>query len=101
MARRQQRRRPAFRPPRGVNRDDTAEQSAIEAGARRLLNAGGHDPRSLRSLVGDLRLLREEADKRAYEDPSPDALQQFRRATRELAEAERALDLMGDDVSSA
>jgi hypothetical protein len=51
----------------------------------------GHDPRSLLSLVNDLRLLRANADKVAYEQPSPDALRAYRRAARELAEAEAAL----------
>jgi hypothetical protein len=90
MARRQQR-RPAYRPPRSIRRDDTAESAAIDAGARRLL--AQHDARSLESLVNDLRLLRDEADRVANEQPSPEALRHYRRCTRELAEAERALDI--------
>ena len=43
----------------------------------------------------DLEQLRDEADKAAFEDPSPDALREYRRATRELAEAKRALGLAG------
>jgi hypothetical protein len=54
----------------------------------------GHDARSLESLVSDLRLLRDEADRSANEQPSPDALRSYRRAARELAEAERALTLL-------
>jgi hypothetical protein len=91
MARRQQRRRPAFRPPSGARSDDSARQAAIDAGARRLLDA--YDGASLRSLVQDLRALRDEADRAAFEHPSPEALAGFRRAARELAEAERALSL--------
>ena len=63
-----------------------------EAGARRLLT--GYDERSLQSLVNDLRLLRDEADRNAYEQPSPDALRSYRRVARELAEAETALSLL-------
>jgi hypothetical protein len=54
----------------------------------------GYDARSLESLVNDLRLLRDEADRIAYEQPSPDALRAYRRAARELAEAETALTLL-------
>jgi hypothetical protein len=63
----------------------------IDAGANRLL--AHHDVRSLVALVDDLRQLRDEADREAFESPSPEALRDFRRATRELAEAERALSL--------
>jgi hypothetical protein len=90
VARRQQRR--PFRQPRDRNPDTTREQAALEAGARRLL--AGYDARSLESLVSDLRLLRDEADRNAYAQPSPDALRAYRRAARELAEAERALTLL-------
>jgi len=54
----------------------------------------GYDERSLQSLVNDLRLLRDEADRTAYEQPSPDALRSYRRVARELAEAETALTLL-------
>jgi hypothetical protein len=93
VARRQQRRRPAFRPPRGATPDNTREQAAIDAGARRL--AAVHDARSLESLVHDLRQLREEADRNANDQPSPDALRAYRRASREVIEAERAIVLIG------
>ena len=92
MARRQQRRR-AFRPPRGATPDTTREDAAIDAAARML--AGRHDARSLESLVHDLRQLRDEADRSANDQPSPDALRAYRRASRELTEAERALALIG------
>ena len=92
MARRQQRRRP-FRLPRGATPDTTREDAAVEAGARRLVEA--HDARSLESLVHDLRQLRDQADREASDQPSPDALRAYRRATRELSEAERALELIG------
>ena len=100
MARRQQRRRPAFKPPRGASRDDSGEQAAIEAGARRLLNLNDHDQRSLRTLIVDLQTQLDEANKASYDDPSPEALQRFRRATREVAEGERALELMGPEAAA-
>jgi hypothetical protein len=96
VARRQQRRRPAYRPPRGAAPDNTREQAAVDAGARRLVAI--HDARSLESLVQDLRQLRDEADRNASDQPSPDALRAYRRATRELTEAERALVLVSDDA---
>jgi hypothetical protein len=45
--------------------------------------------------VHDLQQLRDEADRVAYEQPSPDALREYRRASRELAEAQRALWMAG------
>ena len=90
MARRQQRRR-NFRPPRGAPRDTVREDAAVDAAARRLL--GLHDAGALESLTLDLRQLRDDADRAASDQPSPDALRLFRRASRELAEAERALEL--------
>ncbi len=92
MARRQQRRRPAFRPPRGARTDGAIDQAAIDAGARRLLTQ--HTKVSLQSLVADLQSLLDEADRTAYEQPSPNALERYRRSRRELAEAERALALV-------
>jgi hypothetical protein len=89
---RRQRRRPAFRQPRGAQVDNAREQAGIDAGARRLLI--GHDPRTLEALVNDLRQLRDEADRSARDIPSPDALRVYRRAARELAEGERALVLV-------
>lgn len=93
MPKRRQR-RPAFRGPAPSRDERTAAQAAIEAGARRLLNY--HDAKSLESLVHDLRSLRDEADRNAQDIPSPEALSQFRRAERELAEAEKALILSKD-----
>ena len=93
MARRQQRRRPSFRPPRGAAPETTREDAAVEAAARRL--SGVHTVASLESLVRDLRQLRDDADRTASDQPSPDALRAYRRAARELTEAERALALMG------
>jgi len=92
MARRQQRRR-SFRAPRGAAPDTSREDAAVEAAARRLLPA--HDARSLESLVEELRQLRDEADRSASDEPSSDALRAYRRAARELIEAERALVLIG------
>ena len=90
MARRQQRR--PFRQPRDRGLDSDRQLAALQAGARRLLSA--YDARSLESLVNDLRLIRDEADREAYQQPSPDALRTYRRAARELAEAETALTLL-------
>jgi hypothetical protein len=55
--------------------------------------AHGGDTRRLEALVHDLQQLRDAADKMAFEDPSPDALREYRRAARELAEAERAVSI--------
>jgi hypothetical protein len=43
--------------------------------------------------VRDLQQLRDEADRAAFEEPSPDALREYRRANRELVEAQRAFAL--------
>jgi hypothetical protein len=67
----------------------------LDAGARRVLVAHGNDPQRLAALVHDFRQLRDEADRVAYGEPSPEALRAYRRAARELAEAERALALAG------
>lgn len=90
MARRQQRR--PFRQPRDRGSDRAGEEAALEAAARRLL--ARYDARSLQSLVDDLRRIRDESDRNANEQPSPDALRTYRRAARELAEAEKALTLL-------
>ncbi|HEY3063602.1 MAG TPA: hypothetical protein VGL99_31905 [Chloroflexota bacterium] len=93
MPRRQQRRVPRrIKGDRSERREDT---SALDASARRILAATGGDARQLDSIVLDLRQLRDDADRRAFEDPSPDALRDYRRAARELAEAERAIALSG------
>jgi hypothetical protein len=94
MPRRQQR-RPAFRPPKSARARGSEDTAALDAGARRLLVAHGHDSRRLEALVRDLQQLRDEADRLAFDDPSPDALREYRRAARELAEAERAFHLSG------
>jgi hypothetical protein len=60
-----------------------------------VLAAHGHDARRLEALVRDLRQLRDDADRLAFAEPSPEALREYRRAARELAEAERALALAG------
>jgi hypothetical protein len=60
-----------------------------------VLFAQGNDAHRLASLVHDLRQVVEAAERVAYDEPSPDALREYRRAARELAEAERALVLAG------
>jgi len=66
----------------------------IDAAAYQLVAV--HDARSLESLTDQLRQHRDEADRNASEQPSPDALRAYRRAARELAEAQRALVLIGE-----
>ena len=92
MPRRQQR-RPIPRRTKGERPGDRVDTAALDASARRLLVATGGDPRRLAALVVDLQNLRDQADREAYESPSPDALREYRRASRELAEAERAVAL--------
>jgi hypothetical protein len=92
---RRQQRRPAFRPRTGDCSTRSEDSAALEAGARRVLVANGHDARRLEARVRDLRQVRDNADRLAFDEPSPDALRDDRRATRELAEAERALVLAG------
>jgi hypothetical protein len=87
VARRQQRRPVARRQAPRSPREDTG---ALDASARRVLAAHGGDPRRLEALVRDLQQLRDEADRAAFQEPSPEALREYRRTSRELAEAERA-----------
>ena len=94
MPRRQQR-RPAYRPRKGAGGARVEDTGALDANARRVLQAHGGDAARLEALVRDLRQLRDEADKLAFDEPSPDALREYRRAARELAEAERALGMAG------
>ena len=63
----------------------------LDAGARRVLDAHGNDVGRLEALVRNLQQLRDDADRLAFEEPSPDALREYRRAERELNEAKRAL----------
>ena len=58
-----------------------------------MLVANDSDPRQLEALIHDLQQLRDEADRTAFAEPSPDALREYRRASRELAEAQRAFAL--------
>jgi hypothetical protein len=55
-----------------------------------VLAANGADARRLEGLVRDLKQLRDDADRVSFDEPSPDALREYRRASRELAEAQRA-----------
>jgi CxxC-x17-CxxC domain-containing protein len=71
-------------------RTQPEDTGALDAAARRVLAANGGDPRRLEALVRDLQQLRDEADRVAFQDPSPDALREYRRTSRELAEAQRA-----------
>ena len=89
MPRRQQR-RPVVRKGAPKVREDSG---ALDASARRVLAAHNGDASRLEALVRDLQQLRDEADRVAFEEPSPDALREYRRASRELAEAQRAFAL--------
>ena len=90
MPRRQQR-RPV--PRKGAPRAPREDTGALDANARRVLAANDGDPRRLEALVRDLQQLRDEADRVAFDEPSPEALREYRRASRELAEAQRAFAL--------
>lgn len=90
MPRRQQR-RPVSR--KGAPREPRVDTGLLEANASRVLTANGGDPQRLEALVRNLQQLRDDADRAAFDDPSPDALREYRRASRELAEAERAFAL--------
>jgi hypothetical protein len=85
---RRQQRRPVSR--KGAPKSPREDTGALDASARRVLVANGGDPQRLEALVRDLQQLRDEADRMAFDDPSPDALREYRRANRELAEAQRA-----------
>ena len=89
MPRRQQR-RPAFRPRKGARGAQREDTGALDASARRVLAAHAGDAGRLEALVRDLQQVRDEADRMAFQEPSPDALREYRRASRELAEAQRA-----------
>lgn len=94
MPRRQQR-RPIRRRTKGDRNAGPEDTSALDASARRVLAANGGDPRRLEALVRNLQQLRDESDRVALEEPSPEALREYRRAVRELAEAERAFLMAG------
>ena len=85
MARRQQR-RPVAR--KGVPKALREDTGALDPSARRVLAAHGGDP-ALESLVRDLQQLREEGDRVAFDEPSPDAWREYRRISRQLIEAQR------------
>ncbi len=87
MPRRQQR-RPVAR--KGAPKETREDTGALDASARRVLASLGGDPARLEALVRDLQQLRDEADRVAFHEPSPDALREYRRTSRELAEAQRA-----------
>ena len=91
MPRRQQR-RPINR--KGAPKAPREDSGALDAGARRVLMANGGDAGRLEALIRDLQQLRDEADRSAFQEPSPDALREYRRTSRELAEAQRALALV-------
>jgi hypothetical protein len=78
---------------KGAPKAPREDGGALDASARRLLLANGGDRNRLEALVRDLQQLRDEADRMAFEEPSPDALREYRRASRELAEAQRAIAL--------
>ena len=87
MPRRQQR-RPIAR--KGAPKAPREDNGALDASARRVLVAHGGDASRIEALVRNLQQLRDEADRAAFQEPSPDALREYRRTSRELAEAQRA-----------
>jgi hypothetical protein len=89
---RRQQRRPV--PRKGAPRAPREDTGVLDANARRVLAAHGGDARRLEALVRDLQQLRDEADRLAFQEPSPDALREYRRASRELAEAQRAFAMV-------
>ena len=91
MPRRQQR-RPVAR--KGAPKAPRVDAGLLDASARRVLAAYGDDPARLEALVRDLQQLRDEADRVAFQEPSPDALRDYRRTSRELAEAQRAFTMV-------
>jgi hypothetical protein len=92
---RRQQRRPAFRPRKAERGNELVDTAVLDAAARRVLDEHGHDVGRLEALVRDLQQVRDDADRVAFEDPSPDALREYRRADRELSEAKRALTMAG------
>src|SRR6476469_2091187 len=90
---RRQRPRPVVRRVKGNRNAEREDSGVLDANARRVMAAHGSDVGRLEALVRDLQQLRDEADRMAFEEPSPDALREYRRANRELAEAQRALVL--------
>jgi hypothetical protein len=76
-----------------VRVDDTG---LLDASARRVLAAHGGDAARIEALVHDLQQMRDEADRVAFQEPSPEALREYRRTNRELVEAERALAMVTD-----
>ena len=66
----------------------------LDASARRVLTTHGGDPGRIEALVHNLQQLRDEADRTAILEPSPDALREYRRTSRELAEAQRAFAMV-------
>jgi hypothetical protein len=89
---RRQQRRPVNR--KGSPKAPREDTGALDSGARRVLAANGGDARRIEALVRDLQQLCDEADRAAFAEPSPDALREYRRASRELAEARRAMALV-------
>jgi hypothetical protein len=92
---RRQRRRPISR--KGAFEAPREDAGALDASARRVLAAQGADPRRLEALVRDLQQLRDEADRVAFQEPSPDALREYRRTSRELADAQRAFAMASNN----
>ena len=78
---------------KGAPKAPVEDTAALDASARRVFAANGGDARRLEALVRNLQQLCDEADRMALDEPSPDALREYRHASRELAEAQRAFAL--------
>jgi hypothetical protein len=84
---RRQQRRPVNR--KGAAKTPREDSGALDANAHRVMAAHGGDRSRLEALVRDLQQLRDEANRVAFQAPSPDALREYRRA----GEAQRGFAL--------
>jgi len=78
---RRQRPRPVVRRVKGNRNAEREDSGVLDANARRVTAAHGSDVGRLEALVRDLQQLRDEADRMAFEEPSPDALREYRIAS--------------------
>jgi hypothetical protein len=72
-------RRPAAR--EGAPKARGEKTRLLDASARRVLAANSGDAERFEALVHDLQQLRDKADRVAFQEPSPEALREYRHAT--------------------
>jgi hypothetical protein len=89
-------RRPQRRPVarKGAPKVQTEDTGACDASARRGLAAHGGDPARIETLVPGLQQFRDDTDRVALHEPSPDAPHEYRRTNAKLAEAQRVLAMV-------